>query len=67
MKGFTVICNSCGNTVNLDKEINKRHNLKEGLSVMIHSNVECLFRCWECEESALLNDKEQEEKSEGCK
>lgn len=58
MKGFTVVCNSCGNKVDFDQKENKRHDLDNKFSVMIHSNVECAFKCWACEEQTLLNDKQ---------
>lgn len=58
MKGFAVICKSCGNKVDFDKEENRRHNLDDKFSVMIHSYTECAFMCWNCEQKVLLNDKD---------
>jgi hypothetical protein len=55
-KGFTVICNSCGNKVDFNEEKNKRHDLDNKFSVMIHSSIECAFMCWNCEQKVILND-----------
>lgn len=56
MKGFTVICNSCDNKINFNDRENKRHDLDNKFSVMIHSSVECAFMCWSCQQKVILND-----------
>ncbi|MGF2716535.1 hypothetical protein ACQUY5_30705 [Bacillus cereus] len=57
-KGFTLLCNECGNQVNYVGRENKRHNIEEKISITIHSNTECGIICFECENKAVLNDKE---------
>jgi len=57
MKGFTVICNSCDNKIQLNEKVNPRFNLKEGFWFTIHSNVEGGFYCRNCENKVILKDK----------